>query len=51
MCPPCLNFAIYIVSLRNYMLPRRLCRLHAIMGISKDTNELKYYLLECADST
>ncbi len=22
--PPCLNFAVYIVSIRSYMLPRRL---------------------------
>ncbi len=30
--PPCLNFAVYIASIRNYMLPRRLRRLDALLA-------------------
>ncbi len=29
--PPCLNFAVYIVSIRSYMLPRRLRRLNVLL--------------------
>ncbi len=29
--PPCLNFAVYIVNIRSYMLPRRLRRLDALL--------------------
>ncbi len=29
--PPCLNFTVYIVSIRSYMLPRRLRRLDALL--------------------
>ncbi len=32
--PQCLNFAVYIVSIRSYMLPRRLRRLDALLVLS-----------------
>ncbi len=30
--PPCLNFAVYIASIRSYMLPLRLRRLDALLA-------------------
>ncbi len=39
--PPCLNFAVYIVSIRSNMLPRRLRRLDALLIICMKNTHLE----------